>query len=130
MKILLDTHIILWAIEDSINLPPEFRNMILDEKNDIYVSAASFWEIALKHKKHPSLMPFSAKQIREYCQRSGYIFLSLSIDSVSSFENLDLSSNQDPFDQILTSQASCNNMVLLTHDARIANYNLPCVKYC
>ena len=50
MKLLLDTHVILWALEDSSRLPIHIRDMIIDERNEIYVSTISLWEIAIKHK--------------------------------------------------------------------------------
>ncbi len=128
MRILLDTHVVLWALEDSPYLTTPIKEMICDEKNEVYISAASLWEISIKHKKNPEKMPFSAQQIRDYCQRAGYIFLSLGIDSVITYDSLDLSIHQDPFDQILVCQATNNNMLFLTHDKKISEYNLPCIK--
>lgn len=128
MKLLLDTHVIIWALSDSPALPSQIREMICDERNEIYISVASLWEVAIKHKKNPSLMPFTAIQIRDYCQRAGYIFLSISVDNICNYEMLNLSSHVDPFDQILASQSS-TNMILLTHDKKIMQYDLPTVMY-
>ena len=123
MKLLLDTHTIIWALNDSLNLPFHIKEMIMDEKNEIYVSVASLWEIAIKHNKQPDNMPFTAAEIRDYCQRAGYIFLSISVDTIATYEKLDLSAHKDPFDQILVSQSYCNNMRLVTHDAMLKAYN-------
>lgn len=122
MKLLLDTHVILWAIEDSPRLPIYIRDMILDERNEIYVSTISLWEIAIKHKKQPSNMPYSSEEIKNFCQRAGYIFLSVNIDAVYTYEKLDLSKHQDPFDQMLVAQSACHNMKLITHDAKLKVY--------
>ena len=123
MKLLLDTHVIIWALEDSARLPIHIREMLIDENNEIYISAISLWEIAIKHKKSPTQMPFSATEIRNYCQRAGYIFLSLNIDSISFFDKKDLSIHKDPFDQILVCQSACHNMRLLTHDEKLRLYD-------
>ena len=124
MKLLLDTHVLIWALQDSEQLPLRIREMLIDESNEIYVSIISLWEIAIKHKKMPNLMPFAMKEIRDYSQRAGYIFLSLSVDNVSTFESLDLSMHKDPFDQILVSQSVSNNMRLITHDEALKKYGV------
>ena len=124
MKILLDTHVVLWALEDSPKLPLRIRDLICEDNNEIYVSVASLWEIAIKHKKSPDKMPYSATQIRDYCQRAGYIFLSLSVDNISTYDKNDFSAHSDPFDQILVSQSESNNMRLITHDEKLMMYNI------
>lgn len=124
MKLLLDTHVVLWALEDSPRLAPHIREMIIDESNEIYVSAMSLFEIAIKHKKQPSNMPYSADQIKEYCQRAGFIFLSVSLDTISIYEKYDFSAHSDPFDQVLVAQSICNNMKLITHDEKLKSYGV------
>ena len=69
-------------------------------------------------------MPFTATQIRDYCQRAGYFFLSISVDSVSAFDKLSFENNNDPFDQILVSQSVANNMKLITHDDKIKQFGI------
>ncbi len=124
MKLLLDTHVLIWALEDSPRLPVRIRDMIIDDNNEIYVSAVSLWEISIKNKKQPQNMPYSATEIRDYCQRAGYIFLSVSVDSISFYDKTDLSQHLDPFDQMLVCQSACHNMRLLTHDAKLKEYNI------
>ena len=124
MKLLLDTHVVLWALQDSPRLPLYIREQILEESNEIYVSAMSLYEIAIKHKKSPDKFPYTADEIREYCQRAGFIFLSLSLDTIHVYEQYDFSKHLDPFDQILVAQSVCNNMRLITHDEKLKSYNL------
>ena len=129
MKILLDTHTLIWALGAPEKMPEYIVEMICNESNDIYVSAASLWEISIKNKKSPEKMPFSATQIRDYCQRAGYYFLSLSVDSVATFDKLAFEKNNDPFDQILVSQAIANNMRFVTHDERIKQFGLGNIEF-
>lgn len=124
MKLLLDTHTLLWALGAPEKLPEYIVEMICNENNDVYLSAASLWEISIKHKKAPNKMPFTANQIRDYCQRAGYFFLSLSVDSVGTFDKLVFENNNDPFDQILVSQSIANNMRFITHDEKIKQFGV------
>ena len=124
MKLLLDTHTIIWALQDSPKLPSNIIDMLCDEKNEIYVSVASLWEISIKNKKNPEKIPFSAIEIRDYCQRAGYIFLSISVDSISTFDNTDFTNNNDPFDQLLVSQSITNNMKFITHNKKIVSFGI------
>ena len=129
MKLLLDTHVIIWVLEDSPRIPFYIRDMISDGNNEIYVSVVSLWEIAIKHWKCPNSMPFSATQIRDYCQRAGFIFASLSLDNITFYDKTDLTMHKDPFDQILICQSASNNMRLITHDISMKKYDIGFVEY-
>ena len=129
MKLLLDTHVLLWALEDSPRLTKKIRNLIIDESNQIYVSVISLWEIAIKHQKNPEIMKYSATQIRDYSMRAGYIFLSLGLDAIADYDSNDLSVHKDPFDQMLVCQSHANNMRLLTHDAKLKSFPIGFVEY-
>ena len=124
MDYLLDTCTLLWAINDSDNLPKNIKAIIDDYDNDTLVSQVSIWEIAIKHKKQPDQLPYSASQIKEYCQRAGYIFLSLSLDSISTYEKYDFTAHHDPFDQMLVAQSITNNMRIVTHDEKMKSFNI------
>lgn len=121
MKYLLDTHVLLWALEGNDFLPNDIKNILLDDNNILYVSSMSLFEISVKHKKHPELMKFTAEEIINYASRAGYIFLSLSHESIVMHEKLDYGDHKDPFDQILIAQCVTNNMKLITHDEIIKN---------
>lgn len=129
MRLLLDTHVLIWALEDSPRLPLAIREAILDENNQIYVSVISLWEIAIKHHKKPDVMKYSANQIKEFAMRAGYIFLSLGLDSISTFDQSDLSIHPDPFDQMLVCQSQAHNIRLLTHDEKLQSYKIGFVEY-
>ncbi len=66
MKLLLDTHIILWALDDNPKLPLEARTFIMDEKNDIYYSTASVWETAIKYMSRPDKIWIGGRSCLNY----------------------------------------------------------------
>ena len=72
MNVLLDTHILLWALSNDVRLPEKARVLIENEMNEIYYSIISLWEVEIKHLTHPDAMPVSAKQLTEYCAQSGF----------------------------------------------------------
>lgn len=82
MKILLDTHVIIWTIMDSPKLSQRGRELILQADNEIYYSVISLWEIELKRHTRPDKMPFTAQMTADYCKRSGYKLLQLKENSI------------------------------------------------
>ena len=121
MNLLLDTHIALWAITDSPRLPPAAREHILNPKARLWVSAASLWEIAIKHALGRGDMPVSAESARGFFERAGYRLLAIEADHAVAVGRLP-PLHTDPFDRLLVAQALTEPMHLLTHDARLAGY--------
>lgn len=72
MKLLLDTHIILWALTDDARLSTKAKDIILSSEDEIFYSVATIWEISIKHMQHPEHMPVSGRQLAAYCQAAGY----------------------------------------------------------
>lgn len=131
MKVLLDTHIILWALTDDEKLSEKARMIILSDENEIYYSTASIWEVSIKHALHPEHMPLSGTQLSDYCQKANYQMLSIQDDHVYALETLrrakDAPTHKDPFDRILVAQAKAENMLFLTHDSLIPYYQEDCI---
>lgn len=127
MKILLDTHMIIWALTDSPKLPPKAKELILQPENDIYFSVISLWEIEMKRLIKPEILPMTAKEASDYCKQSGFKLLSLKENSIYNLQNLyrpdTEPSHKDPFDRILICQAISEDMCFLTHDSLIKGYN-------
>ena len=121
MRVLLDTQIVLWALTDSPRLSAEARAIILDPESDIYFSAASIWEIAIKHRLARHDMPVSAEEAAKLCKQAGYIELSITSVHTAATEALPLH-HADPFDRILVAQAKSEPMHLLTHDRLLPQY--------
>lgn len=131
MKVLLDTHIILWALTDDEKLSQKARNIILSKENEIYYSTASIWEITIKHMLHPEHMKLSGKQISNYCQEAGYQMLPIKDEHAHTLETLQREErapkHNDPFDRIMLAQAKEERMLFITHDSLIPYYGEECV---
>ena len=115
MRLLLDTHIAMWAVVDDPKLPASARDLISDTDNEVMISVASLWEIAIKHALahgSPHDMPLSAQQARGHFRDAGYGFLEISPAHVVAVETLP-SLHADPFDRILVAQALVTPLRLL-----------------
>lgn len=131
MDVLLDTHIAVWAISDSPALSRAARNILLDGKNEVYVSDISAWEIAVKSVAKPGSIPFSAEEFIHACKESGYRFLPVDRRAIVAYEGLDYEAvgeaHRDPFDRLLIAQSKTSNMLFLTHDHILSLYGEPLV---
>jgi PIN domain nuclease of toxin-antitoxin system len=121
MNLLLDTHIALWAITDSPRLSARARRLILDPHATVWISAATMWEIAIKHALGRGDMPVSGEQAIDHFRASGYRFLAIEPEHAAAIEALP-PHHQDPFDRLLAAQARVEPMRLLTHDPVLARY--------
>lgn len=121
MKLLLDTHVALWAITDDVKLGSVAKSLILAPDNDIWVSVVSLWEIAIKHSLRKEGMPISASEALDYFVASGYNLLSIEAKHTLLLSELPLH-HQDPFDRLLIAQARTESMQLMSRDGHIAKY--------
>lgn len=121
MRALLDTHIVLWALTDDRRLGPFAREIIAEPDNVLFVSAASIWEIAIKHALGRSSLPFAAADAIDYCAQAGYQFLNVTPQHAAAVERLP-HVHADPFDRILVAQAMVDPLRLITHDETLAGY--------
>lgn len=127
MNLLLDTHVALWAITDSPKLPQNARDLIQSPKTTVWISAASIWEIAIKHGLGRGGMPVSSQDAVRYFGESGYRFLAVEAEHAAAVEEL-AAHHQDPFDRILVAQALVEPMRLMTHDSLVALYSDTIIK--
>lgn len=121
MRLLLDTHIALWAITDSPKLPKHARDLILAPSSEVFVSAASIWEIAIKHNLNRGNMPVSGAEAARYFSEAGYTLLPVTAEHAAATETLPLH-HADPFDRMLVAQAFTEPFRLVTHDGVVARY--------
>lgn len=131
MRLLLDTHILLWALSDDARLSEKARKLLGNRENEIYYSLISLWEIELKRLAHPEQMDFTAEQVSGYCSASGFYKLPVGEDHIFCLRKLKrpktAPAHKDPFDRMLICQAMTENMLLLTHDQLLPDYNEPCI---
>lgn len=127
MNLLLDTHVALWAITDSPKLPQKARDLIQSTRTTVWISAASVWEIAIKHSLGRGDMPVSSQDAERYFRDSGYRFLAVEPEHAVAIEEL-AHHHQDPFDRILVAQALVEPMRLMTHDPLVALYSDTIIK--
>ena len=131
MKLLLDTHMLLWALTDDPKLPATARMAVLDPSNQIFYSAVSVWEVALKHGKRPDALSVGGTEFAAFCEQAGYCELPLSQRHITMLERLAYPAggtpHRDPFDPILIAQAQAEGMKLLTHDENMARYGASCI---
>ena len=133
MRLLLDTHILIWATVQDDRLPQVARELIEDQRNEIHYSSVAMWEVAIRHAKRPDVLTISAPDLMEFAAESGFYDTPLEerhtflLDTLTRPE--DAPPHNDPFDRIMICQAKHEGMLFLTHDALLPYYNEPCVKY-
>ena len=131
MKILLDTHVLLWAISGDDRLPEKARKLISDEENAIYFSIVSPWEVEIKRMVHPDQLALDAETLVAYCEDAGYYRMPVKESHIYYLKRLkraeDAPPHKDPFGRIMICQAVTENMMFITHDHLLDGYNEPMV---
>ncbi len=119
MRLLLDTNVLLWALTDSPRIET-IRNLLLSLDTEVYVSAASFWEVAIKNSI--GKLEASVKLVREGALNSGFLELPINGTHAETLEALPFH-HKDPFDRIIVAQALTEPMRLLTGDNTLRAYS-------
>ncbi len=120
VRILLDTHIALWAVTGSRRLSRQTQQFILDA-DEVHVSAATLWEVAIKHALGKGDMPVSSAQALQAFRDAGYALLAIKPEHAVRAEALP-GIHHDPFDRLLVAQAQFEPMTLLTADRQVGQY--------
>jgi PIN domain nuclease of toxin-antitoxin system len=124
VKLLLDTHLLLWAATQPERLTPKTRKLINHPENELIFSAASFWEIAIKSRLARDDFEVDARLLRRGLLDNGYSELPITSDHALAV-NLLPPIHKDPFDRILVAQAMVEGIILLTSDPLVAKYPAP-----
>jgi PIN domain nuclease of toxin-antitoxin system len=127
MKLLLDTHLLLWAAEGPRRLSKIARSLISNPDNELFFSAASVWEIAIKRGLGRTDFQVDTRLLRRGLLDNGYIELPITSEHTIAVETLP-AIHKDPFDRILIAQAMVEGITLLTVDPLVAKYSGPVSK--
>lgn len=127
MKYLLDTHVMLWFLEDSDELSKKARQILKNGENEIYWSAASYWEVTVKLSLGKLKLDKEWQSVLER-EKKVNRFLDLPIFQKHCEPHVNLPwHHRDPFDRLLICQALSENLILLTKDANIRKYKVKTV---
>ena len=124
MKLLLDTHVLLWAAGEPARLSASARRLINDADNEPLFSVASLWEIAIKRGLGRRDFQVDARLLRRGLLDNGYSELPIMSEHVAAVEDLP-AIHKDPFDRLLVAQATVEGITLLTLDLVVARYPGP-----
>lgn len=121
MRLLVDTHLLLWAVASSSRLPRVARALIEDPANEVYFSAASIWEIAIKSALRRKDFSVDVPALLAALPRMD--FLELPVTGAHAAHVVQLANiHRDPFDRLLVAQSVVEPLTLLTNDALLARY--------
>ena len=124
MKLLLDTHLLLWAASQPRRLPAEARRLIEDPGNEPFFSAASIWEVAIKSGLGREDFQADARLLRRELLDNGYSELPIVSGHTVATAGLP-PIHKDPFDRLLIAQSLVEGITLLTADPLVARYPRP-----
>jgi PIN domain nuclease of toxin-antitoxin system len=121
MRLLLDTHALLWWLEDSVELSADARDRIADGSNEVVVSAASAWEMAIKQATGKLRVP---DDLVAALEASVLATLPITFDHALRAGSLP-PHHQDPFDRMLIAQAMIEGLTIVTRDPHFEPYGVP-----
>ena len=124
MKLLFDTHLLLWAAGEPQRLSKQARTLINNADNELLFSAASLWEVAIKRGLGRDDFKVDARLLRRGLLDNGYGEFPIISDHVVATESLP-PIHKDPFDRILVAQATVEGITLLTMDSKVSQYPGP-----
>jgi PIN domain nuclease of toxin-antitoxin system len=122
MRILLDTNLLIWSVAKPEKLDEDLADMLRDGDNDVFYSAVSIWEIAIKRSLNRADFRINPDAVHRQAVENGFIGLPVTIEVARSVADLKLH-HRDPFDRLLVAQALAGPFHLYTADAALAVYS-------
>lgn len=120
MKILLDTHVLVWALSSPERIKPKVQDLLVDTDNIVFVSIASLWELQIKKSLNKISLP---DDFISQLQENGFELLDINYKHIAKLDELPLI-HRDPFDRMLVAQTIHENLSLVTNDLEIMKYNV------
>ena len=120
MKLLLDTHVLLWAVSSEATLSLQSRQEISSEENVVFVSLASLWELRIKESLGKVELP---SRFYQSLQPAGFELLPVSLHHIEALGKIPLH-HRDPFDRMLIAQAQSDQLLLVTRDEEFKKYEV------
>jgi PIN domain nuclease of toxin-antitoxin system len=122
MRLLLDTHVLIWALNEPARLNAATRALLEDPDNAVFFSAASIWEIAIKARLGRADFDRTSAGIARNARETGFVELPVLSDAAERVEALPLH-HRDPFDRLLVAQAMNGPLQLITADPLLKPYS-------
>ena len=128
MKLLLDTHVLLWAVSEPDQLTSAARDGLEDGTNSVFVSVVSAWEIALKQSLGKLELPKPAERwLSDVLRRSNFEVAEVSLATALRVRALPWH-HRDPFDRLLVAQAAEDGYTVVTRDSALDAYGIPILR--
>ena len=124
MKILLDTHVLVWALSSPEKIKPKVQDLLVDTDNIVFVSIASLWELQIKKSLNKISLP---DDFISQLQENGFELLDINYKHITKLAELPLI-HRDPFDRMLVAQTIHENLSLVTNDLEIMKYNVKIIE--
>jgi PIN domain nuclease of toxin-antitoxin system len=124
VKVLLDTHTLLWATLSSASLSTKAREIISNERNVVFVSAASAWEISIKVRS--GRLPLAEAFERDFLPRmdiAGYTLLPITVENALRAGRL-VGAHRDPFDRMIAAQALADDIPVISLDSKLDSFGI------
>jgi PIN domain nuclease of toxin-antitoxin system len=122
MRLLLDTHVLLWTVTDDDRLSKQARELIQDPQNELLFSVVNIWETAIKHHLGRQSFLFEPRSVRRSLLEHGFREIGITSEHAIAAGELPRL-HRDPFDRLLIAQGAVEDAVLLTSDATITRYS-------
>ena len=123
MRLLLDTHVLIWYVVQRSTLSQTARSMIRDPGNDKFISLASLWEMSIKVSLEKLKLGQPTSQIIPDYLEAGVKLLPITMEHIQAVENLPWP-HRDPFDRMLIAQAQREKLTIITQDTKFRDYQV------